>query len=431
MTNKQRIQAGTTALLLIAVMMCGIMSLFQQVIGIPSGPLMTAGDDFNLNSTVTIKTQKAADSIKGGIRGIDVSKYQGSINWKKVAKDDVDFVFVRASYGTTSDPKFLTNARQAHENGLKVGAYHYATFKTASQMKSEAAHFISRLDKVDITYPVVLDLEDSRHKTLKKSTLTKLAVQFMDLVEAEGYTVMLYSGYNFLRDNVNVSTVSKNNYDLWIANYLERPKSIDHKIWQHTSYGTVSGIGGRVDINIAYEDLSTKKSASSRVPPERTSESSSSSTGSSSSSSSSAGSGSGSTKVTTDKDISSNITSTLIKRYPVNIPANSHSAKELHEAISTGLQYEINLQYGESLPVNGQIRRDQVSILSDNTLSNSKKNKITYLVQARLFYLGYYEQSPSSILDSDTTAAIKAFQKAKGLGVTGNLNTETLQKLLM
>ncbi|MDR2932366.1 MAG: hypothetical protein LBV27_04595, partial [Oscillospiraceae bacterium] len=158
--KKSRITVITAVFLIMAV----VLTLFSNLT-----PALHAQA-----AEVTIKTQKAADGIKNGIRGIDVSKYQGTINWKKVATDDVKFAMCRATYGTDIDPTFVTNAKGANDNGLYVGAYHYARIKDSASVKKEAAAFIKQLKKVTLTYPVVLDIEN--HYGLSKTKLSNLAI---------------------------------------------------------------------------------------------------------------------------------------------------------------------------------------------------------------------------------------------------------------
>lgn len=365
----------------------------------------------------TIKTQDAADRLvaQGASRGIDVSKYQGSINWRQVANDDVDFVFVRASYGMTKDPYFLTNARQAHEHGLRVGAYHYATFETRAEMLEEAEYFLSRVRQVDITYPLVLDFESSKYQSMGRSSATKLAAEFMDIIKNEGYSIMLYSYNNFIRDYLSLDALQ--GYDLWIANYLEQPSVANHKVWQHTASGRVNGIAGNVDINIAYDGnlRSATKAAS-------TSSSSSSSRNSSSSSSGKAAS----STVKVSKTVSNSIKATLNSRYNVGLPTEGLNMTQMNTAIAKGIQAEIARQWEINLDVTGKLSTHEMSLLDEVSWSSSTRGHITYLIQAKLFYYGYYQGALTSQYDSNTMDAISAFQANNSLVADGYLDYDTL-----
>ena len=348
-------------------------------------------DNFwRLPAAVVIKTQAAADNIKGGIRGIDVSKWQGSINWAQVARDDVSFVFARASIGTEIDETFVTNARGAHENGLKVGAYHYAKFKTRAEMLTEAKLFVSQLKKVNITYPVVLDLE--LHGGLSKAKLTDYSLEFMEYVRDAGYSVMFYSYQSFFQDYLDVKRLSQ--FPFWVANYVEQPNSIDHKLWQHTSSGRVNGITGNVDINIAYSDLSIRK------------------------------------QLKVNKEISDKIKAYLNEHYGAGIDiASSMDFSVIELGMNRALQMEIARQLGHSSLADGNITPKELEVLSAIQFTSSTKGNITTLLQCRLFYKGYYTNMISGQFDEHTAQALTAYQKQNQLVVTGVPDLITWTKL--
>lgn len=377
---------AAAALMALAVFAAAIALPGQKTSGWPgrSGHYMQ-------RASVVIKTQEAADSVQGGIRGIDVSKYQGSINWAKVAQDNVSFVMVRASFGMEADEYFEHNARGAHENGLLVGAYHYAKFTDRESMQREAEFFIRQLKKVEITYPVALDLEASRG--LSRSRLTELAIEFMELLRAAGYTPMLYSYTNFYRDYLSVSALS--GYDLWVANYLQQPNTFAHKMWQHTSYGTVSGINGRVDINIAYEDLRVRKS------------------------------------IKVDKTVSDSIKQTLNSRYGASLPMDKLDMELMNAAVSKGMHTEINQQLGAGLDTDLPCDDETIDWLSSiSFVPYETKGNITYLLQVRLFYKGLYKGELTSQYDDGMIEAVKTFQSNNSLSADGMLDYDTLWYLL-
>lgn len=361
--------------------------------------LLTSLLTVTANAATTIKTQKAADSIKDGIRGIDVSKYNGTINWSKVAKDNVKFAMVRATCGYMEkgkykfaiDPTFEDNAKQAAKNGLYVGAYHHACFTSTATMQNEAQEFIKMLKKVKITYPVVLDIE-LNPKKFSKSQLSGLAKEFCDIVSKEGYTVIIYSYQNFIKDNLDTSKLGK--YNIWVANYLEQPTGIDHVMWQHTSSGKVSGISGNVDINIAYKNLAVKK------------------------------------QVTVDKAVAQSIKDRLASYYEMDVPAEGLTG--INNFVYEAIQREVNRQWGVNLEVTNQrLSQEYLGLLSDLKFTSSTKGNITYLIQARLFFLGYYKEKPTSRFDDNTREALKKFQHSKtGLTADGEMSAETLRALL-
>ncbi|RRN68449.1 LysM peptidoglycan-binding domain-containing protein [Peribacillus simplex] len=187
------------------------------------------------------------------IKGIDVSHWQGVINWDKVAKDGVKFVFIKATEGTSYSKLsyFKDNAPKALAAGLKVGAYHYAKFATVAEAKAEAAYFLGSIRSFGLNYPAVLDLEENK-KGANKKILTDAALAFLVAIEDVGHTAMLYTGKSFLENHLDESKLKK--YALWIARYNSTlGRSAD--IWQHSDTGKVNGISTKVDLNLAYRDF--------------------------------------------------------------------------------------------------------------------------------------------------------------------------------
>jgi lysozyme len=186
------------------------------------------------------------------IKGIDVSHWQGDIDWKKVADDGVEFAFIKATEGTSFiDDKFLANVNGANAVGIKTGAYHFARFGCVEEAKEEARHFLDVVSKVTLTYPLALDLEVDQKK-VGKTKLTDAALAFLEEVEKAGYTIMLYSGKIFLENCLEECRLKK--YPFWIARYND-DLCRDADIWQYTSEGKVNGIQGNVDMNWAYKDF--------------------------------------------------------------------------------------------------------------------------------------------------------------------------------
>ncbi|WP_458117994.1 GH25 family lysozyme [Bacillus sp. PK6-026] len=201
-----------------------------------------------------------------GIKGIDVSHWQGNINWKKVAGDGIKFAFIKATEGTTlKDNKFVTNISGANAVGIKTGAYHFARFGSKSEALAEARFFLSVANKVRLTYPLVLDLEVNQ-RNVSKSVLTDAAVAFLREVEKAGYFAMIYSGKYCLDES------KMKPFALWVARY-NSTLGRHADIWQYSSSGKVSGISGNVDMNICYRDglraqvaVATEKAATTVKP---------------------------------------------------------------------------------------------------------------------------------------------------------------------
>jgi lysozyme len=190
------------------------------------------------------------------IKGIDVSHWQGNIDWGKVKGDGVAFAFIKATQGTSysKESYFHDNAPKAHAVGIHVGTYHYATFENVAEAKAEAAYFLSVVKSHKLTYPLVLDLEENK-KGASKSALTDGAIAFLEAIENAGYFAMLYSGKSFLENQLDESRLKP--YALWVARYnTTLGRGAD--IWQYSSEGKVAGISGNTDMNWAYRDFAAE-----------------------------------------------------------------------------------------------------------------------------------------------------------------------------
>ncbi|MFD2442573.1 GH25 family lysozyme [Bacillus sp. CGMCC 1.16607] len=194
------------------------------------------------------------------MKGIDVSHWNGEIDWVKVAADGVKFVFIKATEGTSYSrlSYFKENAPLAQAAGIKVGAYHYAQFSTVAQARVEAAYFLQSIKGITLDYPAVLDLEVNKGQA-SKATLTSAAIAFLDMIKNAGYTPMLYTGKSFLENQLDESMLE--GYPLWVARY-NNTLGRNADIWQHTDSGKVSGIKGNVDMNIAYREFSNTREVS-------------------------------------------------------------------------------------------------------------------------------------------------------------------------
>lgn len=366
--------------------------LQKKALGLLLTALLLLGFALPAQGAVVIKTLDAAAAV-GGVAGIDVSKYQGNINWAKVAQSDIEFVMARASFGREIDETFVHNALSAYGEGLQVGAYHYAKFTNYNSMMAEAKLFISQLRQVSITYPVALDVE--AHRGLSRSELTRLSKLFLEEVKAAGYDVMLYSYSNFFRERLDVSALG--DYDLWVANYLEEP-ALGQAVWQYTSYGSVPGISGRVDLNVAYRHWGLSNH---------------------------------SRELQVDTAISRSIRHTLNQRYGAGLDLELMDESAIQTAIDIGLQNEVNLQFKENFDVYPSMTDIACQHLkSIHYVPGRTKGNITYLLQARLFYQGFYRQALTGMYDEATVQAIYEFQLENGLYADGHLNDATLDALL-
>ena len=236
-------------------------------IEIPKATIATAPVEDNEKSQKTggEKVNVASyEALGGEWKGIDVSYWQGNIDWKAVADSGIDFAILRVGYrGYSSgkmfeDSTFSRNARGAIANGIKIGVYFYSAAINEDEALQEAAWVCNRISGYGITYPVVYDFEDFgkyRCSELTGADVTKNALAFLNYVSSRGYSPMMYANPSDLSRYISRSSFPMK---FWLAHYVkgapEKKSSYSgsYQMWQYTSQGTVPGINGPVDMNIAY-----------------------------------------------------------------------------------------------------------------------------------------------------------------------------------
>lgn len=191
-------------------------------------------------------------------KGIDVSKWQGDINWKKVSASGIDFVMIRSSFGSTDvDIKLKRNVKGCEKYGIPYGFYHYTYARTVAQAKKEAKFFLKTIKNYSPEYPVVLDIEESFYNSMSRKEVTNIIVAFMEELENAGYFAMIYSGAKFLTDNTYIDKLTA--YDIWVACWGDEERLISnydyhYGMWQYSSTGRIKGIDEDVDLNYAFKD---------------------------------------------------------------------------------------------------------------------------------------------------------------------------------
>ena len=192
------------------------------------------------------------------IRGIDVSSYQGDIDWKQVKESGIQFAILRSTLKSGKpDSKFIEYIKGCDNNKIDVSVYKYSYALTENQAITEANTVISLLNGRKCK--IWLDLEDESQTQLGKSGILKIANAFIKTCENKGYSVGIYCNLNWVKNYIDDSLKK---YDLWIARYgknsgqLEEKykPNVNEKIWQYSSRGKIPGINGDVDLNILYND---------------------------------------------------------------------------------------------------------------------------------------------------------------------------------
>ena len=190
---------------------------------------------------------------------LDVSRYQGKIDWEKVKADCVQGAFLKTVSTNSSfggiyiDPYFEYNYAECKRLGIPVGVYYYTYAQTKDVADKELAKFKEAVQGKSFELPLVVDVEDNLLKPLSADELTDLIEYALNTIESWGCYAMLYTYLNYSNTELNMTRLAK--YDLWLAAYRnERPSKPEHNLWQFTSSGSVNGIEGNVDMNYAYKN---------------------------------------------------------------------------------------------------------------------------------------------------------------------------------
>jgi glucan-binding YG repeat protein len=187
-------------------------------------------------------------------QGIDVSKYQGAINWAAVAQSGVTFAFIKVgSLKSGLDPYFYYNMQSAAAYGIKTGVYIYSYATTIEEVATEAQFVLAAVQNVTVSYPIAWDIEDDVQKNLDPATLALMANTFCALIEQEGYYPMVYANKYWFTSKLGTIY-----YDKWAAQWNNPTCDVPgFSIWQYSCTGSVAGISGDVDMSYSFKDYST------------------------------------------------------------------------------------------------------------------------------------------------------------------------------
>jgi GH25 family lysozyme M1 (1,4-beta-N-acetylmuramidase) len=191
------------------------------------------------------------------MKGIDVSKHQGTVNWSHVKADGVEFAIIRAGYGkqaSQKDTQFENNYAGCKSNGVPVGVYWYSYATTPDEARKEAAVCLSVIKGKTFEYPVYFDIEEPSVLAKGKAACTAIAKAFLETVEKAGYFMGIYSSKSHLESCFTEELRTR--YAVWVAHYGVDKTTYhgQYGIWQKSSTGKVSGIRGNVDMNECYTD---------------------------------------------------------------------------------------------------------------------------------------------------------------------------------
>ncbi len=205
--------------------------------------------------------------------GIDVSEFNGLINWEYVKRSGIDYAMIRVGYrgyrtgAFAEDRYFRQNVIGAKKVGLKIGIYIYTQAVNEQEAIEEANWTINKLKEIgyenQIDYPIAIDTENSggnppgRADGLDIDTRTRVCAAFCNTIQANGYRPMIYASRNWFYNKLNVNQL--NQYNIWLAHYTNSPNSksdykYHYEMWQYTDFGQVMGIPTNVDMNICYHN---------------------------------------------------------------------------------------------------------------------------------------------------------------------------------
>lgn len=226
------------------------------------------------------------EAKKGMQNGIDVSKWQGKIDWQKVKNAGIDFAIIRIGYRAENgllyrDSNADYNIQQAQKAGILVGVYFFSTAINQTEAMEDAEWTVSAIKGYKISYPVVYDCEgfknnDSRMYTLTAEQRTQNAISFLEKVKKSGYDVMFYGAASDLNDSTAFSIAEiEKSYKVWVAQYKNTPYPQSqmpdyngrYDMWQYTNKGVVSGVEGNCDMVVSYfeKDIQAPKDENTKV----------------------------------------------------------------------------------------------------------------------------------------------------------------------
>lgn len=218
-----------------------------------------------------IRHYSEADGLQG-IVGIDVSEYQGEIDWQKVKDAGIGFVMLRVGYrgyGTgegqgkiNADSQFESYLAGAAAVGLPIGVYFYSQAVDEAEAVEEAEYVLEMTAGYELAWPVAFDMEEvsegeARTKDLSAAQITDIALAFCGRVAEAGHTPMVYGNVSWMLSKMELHRL--NDIDKWFAQYRSLPYyPYSFSIWQYSPAGRVDGIEGDVDLNIAFTDYAPK-----------------------------------------------------------------------------------------------------------------------------------------------------------------------------
>ena len=309
-------------------------------------------------------------------KGIDVSEFQGKIDWEKVKNDGIEFAILRCGYGmdfsNQDDVEYERNANECERLGIPYGVYLMSYANTVEKARSEAKHVLRLIEGRKISLGVWHDIEDNGTSgAINKETLTNIINTFCNTIKNAGYKVGVYANLNWLENKIEKTI--KDNYDIWVAQYYSKCEYEGKYImWQHTSSVKVNGISTNVDMNILYEDL------------------------------------------------------------PVINNNDNNNSKTNNSEIVKSLQRALNQDYNCGLEIDGIIGPLTTKAVNNNMVRNFTVGEFAKWVQERLIAKGYSlnEFGVDGRYGNESEKKVKEFQANCGIDVDGIVGVNTVNRLI-
>ena len=198
-------------------------------------------------------------------RGVDLSYHneeynKDKVDFKRLTKDNVDFVILRLGYDTIKDTKFEEYYAAARDAGLDIGCYIYSYAEDVDTLTDNTTVLLKHLEGKTFEYPIYLDIEDDIQKDLSNKTIMEMCTAYCELLVQNNFFPGIYSYFNFIKENMNIEQLAAQ-FDVWVAHYPTSSTLMgenyyvnDFNMWQYTDKGSAKGVTGEVDLNICYKD---------------------------------------------------------------------------------------------------------------------------------------------------------------------------------
>lgn len=240
-----------------------LLELLEKLVRVLFGP----GDKQDTGEPEPAPQAPGAEAVTGWegdppYRYIDVSRYQGLIDWAQVAAAgykgamlktvSTNYKLSKRSDGLYIDPTFETNYRNARAAGLDVGVYYYTYATSEAMADAELALLRQAVYGKEFSLPVCVDVEENKLKQLSTLDLSNLVAYALEQVEKMGFYAQLYTYTSFAKAHLYVDGAALRPYDVWLADYTGKTPNVtfNYNAHQHTSKGSVPGITGNVDLNV-------------------------------------------------------------------------------------------------------------------------------------------------------------------------------------